>query len=120
MEHELNTFPEGHAFIVNHARFTTAETGDGLFTIIIRNESNAWVTPEVHREDEGFSSPHHHVEHGEHWTTLEPIQIYKNDPSYMKRWRPGLFGVAGDGGGVVRFTVPGNATSAILDVTVVG
>lgn len=113
---ELPVNTEGKAFSVQEAWYTTDGDLSGI-TFVIKNRSADWIAPEIIRSNGSISHPGGHIENGNDWETTEAINLYENSESYIKRWRPGFAGIPGDGGGIVRFTVPAGAKAARLVVT---
>jgi hypothetical protein len=61
-----------------------------------------------------------HIENGQSGGLTEANQLYSQKANKVTRWRPGLFGIPGNGGGEVWFTVPASNGDSLLDITVIG
>ncbi|MBV8382246.1 MAG: hypothetical protein JOZ63_06550 [Planctomycetaceae bacterium] len=115
---------EGQAFTVEEAWYTT--DGDpGTITFVVRNERSAgdlWIAPQIGpRDGSSFIHPSpDSLKQHEKWETTQAIGDYWNKQCKIKRWREGyvIKGFHTDAGGEVHFTIPPDAKSARLCVTV--
>lgn len=110
----------GNIFTINTALCTIDAAGSvGSFKATFRNESGDKIDVNVDRNDPAVSVVATGIIlNGDSKDYSEVLSLY----SHVKvtRWRPGVFGVMGNGGGDFTFSVPKHAIEIQLDVTVVG
>lgn len=113
----LPVFQNGNIFRVDAAYYTDSDDKAG-FTIRVNNHSGDWVSVDIDRS-QGVASTGH-IPNGQSGGFTEAIQLYEQRENKTTRWRPGAFGIPGNGGGEVWFEVPVSAGSAYLEISVIG
>ena len=91
----------------------------GQFQLIVHNKSGDWVDVNIDRA--GGVAKTGKIENGADGGLVESIDLYLHNSGEVKltRWRPGVFGVPGNGGGEINwFDPPSNAESMAIEVTV--
>src|SRR5688572_24338815 len=80
----------------------------GRFSVNVANGSGEWVDFEILAEyPSGLSMwTSGHLQDGESASVDWEMKYHVDKVIKVKRWRPGVFGIPGDGGGDVRFQVP--------------
>lgn len=117
--HPLPLFVNGGIFQAAHAWYSEEPaTQPRTLTLRVNNTSGAWVDVVIDRS--GGNTHTGHIENQEQGGFSEALQIYLNEHCKITRWRPGLFNVAGNGGGDVFFDVPATATDVLIQLTVTG
>lgn len=110
---------QGDIFQDVHGEYLdSAEKGGLVFDI--RNRSGDWIAVDVIRRD-GVDKTHHRIPNGADDSIVQNITQFQ-DASFQYRiirWRPGVFGLPGSGGGQIVFNVPESAGSGRLEFTVV-
>lgn len=112
---------QGGIFNVNRAQWSDTDTnGDGQrnFTLRAKNTSGDWVDVVVDRNFGNVSTGH--FNDGTRDGLTESLQVYLGRTVKITRWRPGAFGVPGNGGGQILFLVPFQAFDVIVDIDVIG
>ena len=112
----------GSAFEIRGRRvYDSGNPQPGTLTFNVSNGSGEWIDLVV----ESFYPQSSVI-----WTTgrigdreavshSEELKFHVGKGVHIKRWRPGLFGIPGDGGGEVFFELPDNG-DVTVDVTVTG
>lgn len=111
----------GNIFRVLTALYTENDSdGDGQprFTLRTHNRSGAPVDVNIDRSH-GVAATGH-IANGQSSEMVEPTQVYVNHRNKVTRWRPGVFGAWGNGGGEIFFNVPHNAADVLIELEVVG
>jgi hypothetical protein len=111
----------GNIFRVNSAFYVVNSggiTGQPSLTFRVNNISGNWIDAVVER-DAGETTTGH-INHGESSEFTEALGIYVNRNNKITRWRPGVFGIPGNGGGEVYFNVPEVAEAVSIEVSITG
>ena len=114
---KLEFHVEGAIFQVNGER--TFEPGNwrpGLLRFEVTNGSGEWIDVVV---ESTYPAAGHiwqsgHIGDGASVTYAEPLQQHRGKHLKVYRWRPGILGIPGTGGGEFKCTVPDDG-----DVTIV-
>lgn len=117
----LQIAASGNIFRVARAQWSDIDSnGDGQrsFSLRVKNASGLWVDVVVDRSFGSVSTGH--IENGQSGGLTEPLQLYFGRPLKITRWRPGAFGISGNGGGALNFTLPYEAFDAIVELDVIG
>jgi hypothetical protein len=118
-QHPIPVRITGNIFNVNSAGYDDTPGVTGSFTLRVHNQSGDWVDVNIDRAAGGVSSTGHIPNQSDGGFT-ETVAGYVNNQSKITRWRPGAFGIPGNGGGEVFFSLPPEAVTALIDLTVVG
>lgn len=111
------TTPLGNVFRVEES-FWEPSLQQGQFWIHVTNNSGEPIAVEVIRE-EGVEKTGR-IASGAQGSTNNVVSAYKGQQNRIIRWRPGLFGIWGSGGGELVFTIPDEAGHGHIRLTVVG
>ena len=117
--HPLPTTVHGNIFRVDQALYSEDRTQKPRqFTLVIKDSSGQWIDVVIDRGEGSIASGH--ISNNGDSSIREALQLYLNKNNKITRWRPGVFGIPGNGGGDVFFDVPVTAVDVLIHVTVVG
>ena len=124
--HQLQMWANGDIFTVNQGIWISGgDPNNDTFTLRVYNSSGDWVAVDVDRANNGTAHTGH-IENGDHGGYTEAYNLYQ-DLNYwpsgeeikITRWRPGAFGIPGNGGGELWAALPVQGT-VIIDINVIG
>jgi len=116
----LPTTVGGSIFRVDSAYYgeELVDVSEKSITIRANNISGNWVDVSVDRGD-GFTVTGH-LNNGDSGGFTEALIVCLNKSNKITRWRPGAFGIPGNGGGEIFFEVPQTADSVVIEISVTG
>jgi hypothetical protein len=94
---------------------TWAHAGDGAVNIVFESTDTEDVTVEIHSAGETIDSVK--VKSGETVTWNSTVATLQDKTMYFDRWRPGLLGLPGSGGGSLVLWVPRSSEGGHIDLT---
>lgn len=103
---------DGNAFAGSYGTWTHA--GDGAVNIVFENTDTKDVTVEIHSAGETIDSVK--VKRGETVTWDSTVSALQDKTMYFDRWRPGLLGLPGSGGGSLVMWVPRSSEGGHIDL----
>jgi len=113
---ELPINTTGHIWTVLRAQYTNEPDGHRGFTLRVHNKSGLWIDVVVDRPGGNGIAKTGHFEDGQSRGFTEALQLYLNGQGKITRWRPGIAGIPGNGGGEVTFDVPANAQDVFIEL----
>lgn len=114
----LPIWATGNIFRVDEAYYAPSADGNGHLTLVVHNTSGQWVAVNIDRS--GGVSDTGHIAKDQDGGFTEVTQLYVQRDNKVTRWRPGVFGIPGNGGGELHFDVPADTLDVYLEITVVG
>uniref|UniRef100_H3GEJ3 Uncharacterized protein n=1 Tax=Phytophthora ramorum TaxID=164328 RepID=H3GEJ3_PHYRM len=103
---------DGDAFADSYGTWTHA--GDGAVNIVFESTDTEDVTVEIHSAGETVDSVK--VKSGETVTWNSTVSALQDKTMYFDRWRPGLLGLPGSGGGSLVLWVPRSPEGGHIDL----
>ncbi|KAJ8561954.1 hypothetical protein ON010_g7724 [Phytophthora cinnamomi] len=103
---------DGDAFADSYGTWTHA--GDGAVNIAFESTDTEDVTVEIHSAGETIDSVK--VKSGETVTWNSTVSVLQDKTMYFDRWRPGLLGLPGSGGGSLVMWVPRSSEGGHIDL----
>jgi len=127
---QLQTWIDGNIFMLN--RVDESFSGDPndyhVFTLRVFNRSGDWISVDVDRGPNLGVATTGHIENGQRGGYTEDIKTYfdpndgsggTNQEPKITRWRPGAFGIPGNGGGEIIVAIY-KGGDVVIDIDVVG
>ncbi|POM78204.1 Hypothetical protein PHPALM_4289 [Phytophthora palmivora] len=105
---------EGYAF--NGSYGTWSKVGDGTVTIIFESFDSKDVTVHIHSGGDTVAKVD--VDSGETVSWNSTVKELQDKTLYLDRWRAGLLGVPGSGGGSLLMWVPHSSTGGKIELHV--
>ncbi|KAL3670296.1 hypothetical protein V7S43_004609 [Phytophthora oleae] len=102
----------GEAFANSYGTWT--HSGDGAVNIVFESSDTEDVTVEIHSAGETIASVK--VKRGETVTWNSTVVTLQDKTMYFDRWRPGLLGLPGSGGGSLMLWVPRSTEGGHIDL----
>ncbi|ETP34092.1 hypothetical protein F442_17517 [Phytophthora nicotianae P10297] len=102
----------GDAFAGSYGTWTHA--GDGAVNIVFQSTDTEDVTVEIHSGGKIVDSVK--VKSGETVTWNSTVSTLQDKTMYLDRWRPGLLGLPGSGGGSLVMWVPRSSAGGRIDL----
>ncbi|OWZ04974.1 hypothetical protein PHMEG_00023024, partial [Phytophthora megakarya] len=103
---------DGKAFANSYGTWTHA--GDGVVNVVFESTDTENVTVEIHAAGEIIDSVE--VKSGETVTWTSNVTTFQDKTMYLDRWRPGLLGLPGSGGGSLVLWVPHSTERGHIDL----
>ncbi|KAE9050013.1 hypothetical protein PR003_g18806 [Phytophthora rubi] len=103
---------DGNAFAGSYGTWT--HTGDGAVNIVFENTDTKDVTVEIHSAGETIDSVK--VKRGKTVPWNSTVSVLQDKTMYFDRWRPGLLGLPGSGGGSLVMWVPRSSEGGHIDL----
>ncbi|POM79321.1 Hypothetical protein PHPALM_3049 [Phytophthora palmivora] len=103
---------DGEAFAESYGTWT--RTGDGVVNIVFESTDTENVTVEIHSGGETIDSVD--VKGGETVSWSSTVSALQDKTMYLDRWRPGLLGLPGSGGGSLVMWVPHSTEGGHVDL----
>ena len=112
----------GNIFEIKGKRvYDPANPQPGALTFNISNGSGEWIDAivESYYPQSSIIWTTGRIGNTESASHSEELKYHLGKGIHIKRWRPGVFGIPGDGGGEVFFELPDNG-NVTVDITVAG